>query len=167
MRHRVDKHSFGRKSGPRKALMRGLVDSLVENGRIKTTVTKAKELRRYVEKAVTIGKKGDVHSRRVLLSKYPNKNTVSTIVDDLSKRFQERPGGYTRIIKLGDRPGDKAEMAFIEFVDYEFPQDGDTKVEGDTNAKAKVREQARKKAAKKKHLRKMASESRRRNRPAK
>lgn len=165
MRHRVDKHSFGRKSGPRKALMRGLVDSLVENGRIKTTVTKAKELRRYVEKAVTIGKPGDVACRRVLLSKYPNKNTVSTIVDSISPRFKDRPGGYTRIIKLGVRPGDAAEMAFIEFVDYQYPQEGDSAVQGDTEAKAKLRAAERKRAAKKKHIRKIANESRRRNRP--
>ena len=164
MRHRVDKHSFGRKSGPRKALIRGLVDSLVENGRIKTTVSKAKELRKHVERAVTIGKKGDVHCRRVLLSKYPNKDTVSTIVNDISKRFQERPGGYTRIIKLGTRPGDSAEMAFIEFVDYKYEQAAETKVEGDTTLKAKVREQARAKAAKKKRVRQIQNESRRKNR---
>jgi len=164
MRHRVDKHHFGRKSGPRKALMRGLVDSLVENGRIKTTVAKAKELRRYVEKAVTIGKKGDLAARRVLLAKYPNKNTVSTIVDNLSKRFQDRPGGYTRIIKLGARPGDSSEMAFIEFVDYEYPQNTETKVTGDETAKAKVRAQARVRADKKKHIRKIQAQSRRVNR---
>lgn len=120
MRHRVNFHSFGRRPGPRKALIRGLVDSLVENGRIKTTLAKAKELRRHVEKAITSGKKGDVHTRRILLQKYPNKNTVETIFSDLAKRFEDRPGGYTRIIKLGGRPGDQAEMAFIEFVDYQF-----------------------------------------------
>ena len=106
----------------RKALIRGLVDSLVEHGRIRTTLPKAKELRRFVEKAITIGKQGDVACRRVLEAKYPNKNTVKTVVDDLSVRFKERPGGYTRIIKAGNRPGDMAPMALIEFVDYELPE---------------------------------------------
>jgi large subunit ribosomal protein L17 len=167
MRHRVDKHSFGRKSGPRKALLRGLVDSLVEHGRVKTTVAKAKELRRHVEKAVTIGKKGDLASRRLLLSRYPNKDTVSGIVDDISKRFQERPGGYTRIIKIGARPGDTAEMAFIEFVDYVYTKAEETKVEGDSTFKTKVRAQIREKAAKKKRIRKTQAASRRANRPTK
>lgn len=117
MRHRASTHSFGRKQGPRKALIRGLVDALVANGRIKTTLPKAKELRRHVERAVTIGKKGDVHARRVLLAKYPNKETVSVIVDDISKRFKDRPGGYTRILKLANRSGDNAPMAYIEWVE--------------------------------------------------
>ena len=120
MRHRVHSHQFGRKPGPRKALLRGLVDSLVEHGRIKTTLPRAKEVRRHVEKAITIGKAGSVHARRLLLSRYPNKDTVGGIVDDLSKRFEKRPGGYTRIIKVGPRPGDQAEMAFLEFVDFKF-----------------------------------------------
>jgi len=164
MRHRVKKHSFGRKSGPRKALMRGLVNSLVEKGRIKTTVPKAKELRRYVEKAVTLGKKGDISARRVLLSKYPNQDTVKTLVDDLGVRFKDRQGGYTRIIKLGSRPGDAAEMAFIEFVDYKYPEAGETTVEGDENFKSVQKQLEKRRAAKKKHVREMASESRRINR---
>lgn len=164
MRHRVNKHSFGRKTGPRKALIRGLVDSLVERGRIKTTVPKAKELRKYVEKAVTMGKKGDLHARRSLLSKYPNENTVKTLVDDLAVRFKDRPGGYTRIIKLGARPGDAAEMAFIEFVDYKYPEAGENTVEGNENFKSVARELERRRAAKKKNIRQMANESRRINR---
>lgn len=164
MRHNVDKHSFGRKTGPRKALLRGLVDSLVEHGRVKTTVAKAKELRKHVEKAVTLGKKGDLATRRLLLSRYPNKDTVSTIVDDISKRFQDRPGGYTRIIKLGARPGDMAEMAFIEFVDYVYEKADDTKVEGDTTIKTKVRAKLRAAVSKKKRIRKIQAASRRANR---
>lgn len=122
MRHHAVKHSFGRKTGPRVALIRGLVNSLVEHGRIKTTVIKAKELRRHVERAVTIGKQGTVQARRLLMSRYPNTKTVGTLVDDLGKRFAKRPGGYTRIVKLGPRPGDNAMMAYIEFVDYEPPK---------------------------------------------
>ncbi len=120
MRHRRHIKHFCRDSSARKALIRGLVISLVEHGRIKTTVEKAKELRRHVERAVTMGKTNSVHTKRVLLSRYPNKDTVYSLVNDLGPRFKERPGGYTRIIKIGHRPGDSAEMAFIEFVDYDF-----------------------------------------------
>ncbi len=122
MRHQRVKHSFGRKTGPRIALLRGLVNSLVEHGRIKTTVKKAKELRRHVERAVTMGKKKTVHARRILLARYPNQKTVDTLVGTLADRFASRPGGYTRIIKLGPRPGDNADMAYIEFVDNEAKQ---------------------------------------------
>ena len=119
MRHQKQKNSsFGRHRGPRKALIRGLVNSLVENERIKTTVPKAKCTRPLIEKAVTIGKRGDIHSRRLLLSRYPNKKTVDKILNVLSPRFKDRPGGYTRIIKLGFRSGDKAPLAYLEFVDY-------------------------------------------------
>lgn len=118
--HRRRVKHFARKSGPRKALLRGLVESLVENGRIKTTVDKAKEVRRHVEKAITLGKKNDLATIRLLLSRYPNKDVVKKIVSDISEKFKTRPGGYTRIIKIGRRPGDTAEMAFIEFVDYDY-----------------------------------------------
>ncbi len=118
--HRRRVKHFHRASGPRKALLKGLVEALVENGRIKTTVDKAKELRRHVEKAVTLGKKGDLATRRLLMSRYPSETVVKIIMTDLSPRFKTRPGGYTRIIKLGRRPGDNAEMAFIEFVDYKY-----------------------------------------------
>jgi large subunit ribosomal protein L17 len=118
MRHRAKVQHFGRAQGPRKALLRGLVSSLVAEGRIKTTLAKAKELRRHVERAVTVGKRGGLGARRILLSRYPSPVTVETIMKDLAARFQDRNGGYTRILKLGERPGDRAEMAFIEFVDY-------------------------------------------------
>lgn len=120
MRHRRRVKHFSRKSSARKALIRGLVVSLVEHGRISTTVEKAKELRRHVERAITLAKKGDLATRRLLLSRYPNQDTVETLVADVAPRFKTRPGGYTRIIKIGRRPGDTAEMAFIEFVDYDY-----------------------------------------------
>lgn len=118
MRHNAKVRHFGRKQGPRRALLKGLVGALVENGRIKTTLAKAKELRRHVEKAITTGKKQTLHARRLLLARYPNEKVVSTIMDDLAKRFESRPGGYTRVLKLGARTGDRAEMAYIQFVDY-------------------------------------------------
>jgi large subunit ribosomal protein L17 len=118
--HRRRIKHFSRKSGPRKALLSGILSSLVEHGRITTTVDRAKEVRRHIEKAITLGKKGDLATRRLLLSRYPANDVGSTILDDLSVRFKTRPGGYTRVIKIGRRPGDTAEMAFLEFVDYDF-----------------------------------------------
>ncbi len=141
MRHRRVTNHFGRKSGPRKALIRGLVDSLVEHERIKTTLPKAKELRRHVERAITKGKDATLTDVRTLASKYPNKNTVHKITSDLGPRFKDRPGGYTRIIKLGRRPGDAAEMAFIEFVDYDFEKAAEARK---ASTKVKVRDAARK-----------------------
>jgi large subunit ribosomal protein L17 len=118
--HRRRVKHFSRKSGPRKALLKGIMTSLVEHGRITTTVDRAKEVRRHVEKLITLGKKGDLATRRLLLSRMPNEGAVATIIDDLSVRFKTRPGGYTRVIKIGRRPGDTAEMAFLEFVDFDY-----------------------------------------------
>ncbi|MCB0377271.1 MAG: 50S ribosomal protein L17 [Bdellovibrionales bacterium] len=180
MRHRSQVKRFSRSPEARKALIRGLVSSLVEHERIKTTLPKAKELRRHVERAITMGRKGDLHATRTLLSRYPNKDTVRKIISDLSPRFKERPGGYTRILKLGARAGDGAPMAFIEFVDYNPAKTDDktTKVKvRDGKRKQTTKEmtteqkqaylaaQAEKAAAKKKkHLRQVQSESRRANR---
>lgn len=163
MRHKVHSHSFGRKLGPKKSLFKGLVISLVEHERISTTLAKAKELRRHVEKAITLGKDGTVHNRRVLLSKIGNPTAVDKIVTDLSVRFKTRPGGYTRIIKTIPRPGDKAKMAFIEFVDYKLDtaKTAETTVKGDKGAKAKARAATRTKQAKRKTLRKIQAASRR------
>lgn len=146
MRHRAKVQTFGLASGPRKALLRGLVNSLVEHGRIKTTVAKAKELRRHVERAVTTGKEGTLHAQRLLLSRYPNEKTVATIMKDIAPRMKTRPGGYTRILKLGKRPGDNADMAFIEFVDY-APK---AKAETDAKVEAKAKKASAAKAAAKK-----------------
>merc|ERR1711916_211887 len=151
MRHRVQNKRFGRSNGHRKALIRNLVTSLVEHERITTTLPKAKELRRHVERAITAGKKEDVATIRTLLAKYPNKDTVKKIVSDLSPRFKERPGGYTRILKLGERPGDAAEMAIIEFVDFTLPEVVEEKKEEEVKAakKTAAKQAAKKKTAKK------------------
>lgn len=135
--HRRRIKTFSRKSGPRKALIKGILSSLVEHGRITTTVDRAKEVRRHIERAITLGKKGDLATRRVLLSRYPNKAVVGTIVDDLAVRFKARPGGYTRVIKIGRRPGDTAEMAFLEFVDYDYEAKAAGKAEKTTKADEK------------------------------
>lgn len=175
--HRRRVKTFSRKSGPRKALLRGLQISLVEHGRISTTVDRAKEVRRHIEKAITLGKKGDLATRRLLLSRLPNKAAVETIVTDLSVRFKTRPGGYTRIIKIGRRPGDTAEMAFLEFVDYDYtaketkaeaPAKGAKAAKGskkEATAKAPAKAKAKKAstrlvAAKKKSVKKIQKQSR-------
>lgn len=144
MRHRRKTKYFSRKFNARKALLRGLIVSLVEHGRIRTTVDKAKELKRHAEKAVTLGKKGDLAARRLLLSRLPNHSAVDKIMTDISPRMKTREGGYTRIIKLDRRPGDQAEMAFIEFVDYDFKTSAKT-----ATAPAKGKESAEAKKAKK------------------
>lgn len=179
MRHRSKVQYFNRPSGPRKAMLRSLVDALVANGRIRTTVAKAKELRRHVERAITLGKDDSLNTRRLLLSRYPNQKTVTTILTDLSKRFASRPGGYTRIIRLGDRPGDRAEMAFIEFVDYVLPTAETTKSEkkgkkakaGEETVNKKadkkvIRQKSKAKLKLRKTVRKIQSESRRESRQA-
>lgn len=159
MRHRARVSHFHRAEGPRKALLRGLVYSLVEHGRIKTTVAKAKELRRHVEKAVTLGKDQSLHSRRLLLSRFPHEPTVRKIMAELSPRFKDRPGGYTKILKLGARPGDAAEMAFIQFVDY---KPSATASAADVEAQKKVKKAAQRAFHKrKKNVRKLQGAARR------
>lgn len=119
MRHRLKKQLYGYKQGPRKALIRSLVYALVENGRIQTSFSKAKEAKRHIEKALTQAKKNTLHSRRILLSRFPNQKVVSLLVDRIAPEFKERKGGYTRLIKTASRSGDAAKMAFLEFVHYD------------------------------------------------
>ncbi len=168
MRHRVNNQGFGRKPGPKKALVRGLVSSLVEHERIRTTLTKAKYIRPLVEKAITLGQReNSLHARRLLLSKYPNKDTVHRIMTDIAPRFRNRPGGYTRIIKLGPRPGDMADMAYIEFVDYALPPLKDEETVDPEEEKQKTQLMkllASRKEAHKKSRRQIQSKSRRINR---
>ena len=120
MRHRVAHRKLSRTTEHRLSLLRNLAASLITHERIRTTVAKAKELRPFVEKLVTLGKRDSLHARRRALSILSSKTVVRRLFSDVSPRFSERPGGYTRILKLGPRQGDGAPMAFIEFVDYEF-----------------------------------------------
>lgn len=177
-RHNRRVKHFDRATGPRKALFRGFIVSLVEHGRISTTVDRAKELRRHIEPFITLAKKGDLATRRLLMSRVPNETTVAKVMDDIAPRFKSRPGGYTRIIKIGRRPGDTAEMAFIEFVDYDYTKatnvkaattDKKGKETKETKDAAKAKAKASKlvtKAhlAKRKSVRKMRSASRVANR---
>ena len=117
MRHRVKGRKLGRSPAHRRALFRNQLASLVKEERIKTTLHKAKELRPIAEKVVTQGKRDTLHARRQVNRWLPERDLVKKVFDDIAPRFQERPGGYTRIIKLGPRQGDGAEMAVIEFVE--------------------------------------------------
>ncbi len=161
MRHKSHSHSFSRRQGPRLALIKGLMSSLVEHGRIRTTVAKAKELRRHIERAITLGKKGTLNSRRLLISRIGSQDAAGTIMDKLAVHFKARQGGYTRIIKLGQRPGDCAEMAFIEFVDYKLPKkSAEETVQGDVESKKLVRSTLRLADKKRRHLRTLQSKAR-------
>ncbi len=120
MRHRSAHRKLGRTTEHRISLLRNLAASLISHGRIRTTEAKAKELRPFVEKLVTLGKRDSLHARRHALSILPRRDVVTKLFGDVSPRFSERPGGYTRILKLAHRQGDGASMAFIEFVDYKF-----------------------------------------------
>ena len=117
LRHKISGRQFGRASGPRKAMFRIMVTDLLRHGQIKTTVAKAKAIRPLTEKMVTLGKGGTLHDRRQAASFITDKSVVKAVFDDIAPRFQERNGGYTRITRLGVRPGDAAEMALIELID--------------------------------------------------
>lgn len=114
--HRVTGRKLSRYKDQRKALLRGLVCELIRHERITTTLAKAKETRIVAEKLITHGKKGNLHHRRLALAQIPNKRVVAKVFDDIAPRYAARPGGYTRIVKLGPRQGDAAPMAVIELV---------------------------------------------------
>ena len=122
MRHAAKVQHFNRPFNQRMWLMKNLVTNLVEHERITTTVAKAKELRRWAEKAVTLGKKGTLADRRLLMARIPNADTVKKVFEELAPRFKDRAGGYTRIYRVAGRPGDNAEMAIIEFLDAKLKQ---------------------------------------------
>jgi len=120
MRHQLSGKKLGRKTSQRKALLRSLVTSFVERERIRTTLAKAKETRPIAEKMITLAKTNSLHTRRQALQYIYKKDVVKKLFEDIAPRFTERPGGYTRIIKLGPRAGDGAEMAILELVGTEF-----------------------------------------------
>jgi large subunit ribosomal protein L17 len=119
MRHKVAGRLFSRTANQRKALLRGLVSSLFEHQRIETTVAKAKAIKGIAEKLVTFGKRGDLHSKRMVMSYIPNRTVMSKLFSEIAPRFADRNGGYLRIIQTRQRVNDRAPMAIIEFIDYE------------------------------------------------
>ena len=118
MRHGNKNNALGRKKAHRGALMSNLAISLIEHKRIETTLAKARALRRYVEPLITKSKEDSTHSRRMVFSELQNKEATAALFRDVAPKVAERAGGYTRIIKLGNRLGDAAEMAMIELVDF-------------------------------------------------
>jgi large subunit ribosomal protein L17 len=125
MRHRLSGRQLNRNSSHRKAMFRNMVTSLVEHELIKTTLPKAKELRRYAEPLITLAKQDSVANRRLAFDRLRSDEAVGKLFTELGPRYQARPGGYLRILKCGLRAGDKAPMAYVELVDRPLPVDGD------------------------------------------
>ncbi len=120
MRHRVHTFKNGKTGSHRRAMLANMVCSLIENGEIRTTVAKAKEARRLADKMITFGKKGDLHHRRLAVSRLRQKTAVKILFDELSPKYSERAGGYTRIVRTGQRRGDAAETCILQLVEAEF-----------------------------------------------
>ncbi len=155
MRHLKTGRKFGRTSAHRKALFRNMVTALIDKERIRTTLSKAKELRGKVEKTITLGKKGTLHARRHALKLVADKESLKKLFGPIAERYAKRPGGYTRVIKLGHRLGDDAPMAFIELVDREgessasSPEKEKKQAKGVTKKKVAKEENEKKKDSKK------------------
>jgi large subunit ribosomal protein L17 len=166
MRHRVAHRKLGRVTPHRKALLRNLATALFERERIRTTLPKAKELRPFAEKLITLAKREDdrLHARRQAAAQLQDPVVVQKLFDTIGARFATRPGGYTRILRLGPRQGDGAEMAYLELVGYEYKPAGkgekaprkdapkdekkdEKKAAGEPKAKAKKAQAKRKKSA--------------------
>ncbi len=119
MRHHRAGKKLGRDLAHRKALYANLAGSLIEHGRIKTTEAKAKAVKPFAEQMITLGKRGDLAARRQAIAELRSQDVVHQLFADVAPRFADRPGGYTRIVKLGPRQGDAAEMVYLELVDFD------------------------------------------------
>ena len=119
MRHHRAGKKLGRDSAHRKALYANLAGALIEHGRIKTTEAKAKAVKPIAEQMITLGRRGDIHSRRQATAYLRSQDVVHKLFSEVAPRFADRPGGYSRIVKLGPRQGDGADMVYLELVDYE------------------------------------------------
>ena len=143
MRHARSGKKLGRDSAHRKALYANLAGALIEHGRIKTTVTKAKAVRPIAEQMITLGRRGDLHARRQATAFLRSRDVVHKLFGEVAPLFKDRPGGYTRIVKLGPRPGDAAEMAYLELVDEEYvPKELEARREPEPEPVAEVPETA-------------------------
>ncbi len=118
MRHKRAGKKLGRDSSQRRALYSNLAGALIEHGRIKTTEAKAKAVKPIAEQMITLGRRGDLHARRQALAFLRSPDVVHKLFSDVGPRFADRPGGYSRIVKIGPRPGDAAPMAYLELVDF-------------------------------------------------
>jgi large subunit ribosomal protein L17 len=137
MRHGKKFNHLGRKSAHRKAMLANMAASLILNKRVQTTTAKAKALRTFIEPLITKAKDDRTHSRRIVFKYLQNKEAVSELFRDVAEKVSDRPGGYTRILKTGNRLGDNAEMCFIELVDYN--ENYSTSAEGKTKSKRRRR----------------------------
>jgi len=117
MRHRKKGRKLSRTASHRRATLRNMAASLFRHGQIETTTAKAKELRPYAERLISLAKRGDLHARRLAGARIHERDVLGILFDDLGPRFKDRPGGYTRILKLGTRKGDAADMSLIQLVD--------------------------------------------------
>jgi len=124
MRHGNGQRKLNRTASHRQAMLANMACSLIEHEQIKTTLPKAKEIRPYVEKLITLARRGDLHARRLLIAQIKQEAAVSKLIDVLAKRYAERPGGYSRVLKAGFRYGDMAPMAFVELVDRDLEARG-------------------------------------------
>ena len=142
MRHHRKGKKLGRDASHRKALYSNLAGALIEHGRIKTTIAKAKAVRPIVEEMITLGRRGDLAARRQALAYLRSNDVVTMLFSDVAPRFTDRPGGYTRIVKLGPRWGDSAEMAYLELVDYVPPAPRPKRVREQEPEEAELEQQA-------------------------
>ncbi len=145
MKHRVVGRRLDRTTEHRTAMLRNLVTSLLDHERIKTTAPKAKELKRFADKIITLGKKGTAHARRTAAVEIHDTAVLEKLFGDVAERFKSRPGGYTRIIRVGNRAGDNAEMALIELVDRKVAS-AETEEKGEGGKKAAPKAAAKKAA---------------------
>jgi large subunit ribosomal protein L17 len=139
MRHRLAGRAFGRTANHRKALLRNLVTSLFDHLKIETTAAKAKEARKLAEKVITLGRKGDLHARRLALSHIPNKNIITKLFTEIAPKI-ERESGYLRVLKTRFRSGDNSDMAILEFVDHDLLK-GATEEKAEKKGKEKAKEE--------------------------
>ena len=147
MRHRVGGRKLGRKTAHRTAMLKNMAVSLIEHGRIQTTLPKAKELRKFADRLVTLGKKDSLHARRLVFDRLRDRTAVTTLFAKIAPSFKARNGGYTRIYKMGARRGDGAEMALIEYLREDIKG---AEIAGDVPAKTAAKKAAKKAAPKKK-----------------
>ena len=142
MRHRRSGRKLGRDASHRKALYANLASALIEHGRIKTTIAKAKAVRPIAEEMITLGRRGDLAARRQALAYLRSNDVVTILFSEVAPRFKDRPGGYTRIVKLGPRWGDSADMAYLELVDFVPPAPRPKHVREEEPEEAELEQQA-------------------------
>jgi large subunit ribosomal protein L17 len=148
MRHAARSRKLGRTSAHRKAMYRNMVTSLLEHERIQTTDAKAKEVRRLAERMITLGKRGGLHARRRAQRVIRSREVTAKVFDDLAERFRERPGGYTRVLKIGPRQGDAAALSLVELVEGQAAPEPRKKKKKAAAAKAPAAAEATKGTAK-------------------